>query len=166
MHSAPTYNNYIFPFLGGFLLSILISCNQKQNSTAKETTQPLKIPSSFNDTFVIRTPAAVFYGPDSLQLEKMKASIRPSEFDATQHEFYYLQKNARNLIREFNPTVPVLEVTNKRYLLFAANGVVDTCLDLNNYFDAYGLFLYQPAKMPHLTDMANIDRELAMHGPR
>ena len=167
MRSAQTYNNYIFPLLGWFLLSILLSCNQKRNTFAvKETNQPIKIPSSFNDTFVICTPAAVFYGPDSLQLEKMKVAISPGEFGATQHEFFYLQKNARNLIREFNPALPVLEVMNKRYLLFAANGVVDTCLDLNNYFDAYGLFLYQPAKMPHLADMANIDRELAMYAPR
>ena len=92
MLPAQTYNNYSFPFLGCFLFSILLSCNQKRKTfTVKETTQPLKIPSSFNDTFVIRTPAAVFYGPDSLQLEKMKAAISPGEFDATQHEFFYLQ---------------------------------------------------------------------------
>src|SRR5688572_18621515 len=103
MRSSQTYKKYILPFLGWFLVSILIACNQKRKtSILKEPTPPLKIPSSFNDTFVIRTPAAVFYGPDSLQLKKMKAAINPREFDATQHEFYYLQKNARNLIQQFN----------------------------------------------------------------
>ena len=73
------YNRHV---MIAFILVVLfyVSCaNTPTNRTSntvvdnpKNATQQ-KPPSSFNDTIIINVTAAVFYNPDSLQLEKIKS---------------------------------------------------------------------------------------------
>ena len=59
------------------LAQMFFECNRNsdnksnpQKKTIPQTPFLLKPPSSFTDTLVIKLPSAVFYNPDSLQLEK------------------------------------------------------------------------------------------------
>ena len=140
------------------------ACRQKparlQNQGTHEVKARAKPPSSFTDTLFIETPAAVFYYPDSVQVEKIKSLTDPQVFDGSIHEYHYLQKNARKAAKQFNSRLPIIDAQNVRFLIFLSKGQKDTCIDLDTRDDAFGMFIASPNKKPHPVDMANIDREL------
>ena len=76
------------------LSGIVLSCNThgsnptvavKAAATAIRLTKP---PSSHQDTLIVRGNAAVFYYPDSLQLNKYKAAIDSNAYKSIDHEFF------------------------------------------------------------------------------
>lgn len=153
---------YIIPF---FLL--LISCRNsiRENSSsgkpvAKEKATQSKPPSNYQDTLFIDYAAAVFYHPDSLQLEKVKEMTDSGVFGATTHEYFYQMRNARISIKRDWPDVKIAEAQQVRYLCF---GKSDTVIDLDTRNDLYGLFLYRPGEKPLPADMMNIDTELGFY---
>ncbi len=87
-----------------FMLILLVSCSHSSSHRKITPTKIEKKPfpyqkpsSSFNDTLKINSPAAVFYHPDSMQLEKIKLTTDAQIFDGTMHEYFYLIKNAHDV---------------------------------------------------------------------
>ncbi|HEY5969435.1 MAG TPA: hypothetical protein VIU35_15755 [Chitinophagaceae bacterium] len=148
------------------ILSLTTSCSSnpaqdKEKKTSHSGKQVLtKPPSNFQDTMQIDFQAAVFYLPDSLQLEKIKELTDPAIFDATMHEYFFQMRNVQLSIKRDWPLLKIIEAKNVRYLLFHGKGNDSTYIDLNTRNDSHGLFLFQPGKKPHYTDMMNIDTEL------
>jgi len=155
-----------FPVLLLFIIvSFLNSClnssdNKKTNTPRKNVTSKNKPPSSFSDTVKINSPAAVFYSPDSLQLEKIKVITDSMTFNSIGHECYYLMRNARITLKDYQPEIGIIETTKARYLLFIKSDKSRVCIDLNTQNDMCGIFLFNQVKEPLLVDMANIDTEL------
>ena len=151
------------------ILSLTASCsNNPVDEKEKNTSLPgqqvhTKPPSTFQDTTQIDLPAAVFYVPDSLQLEKIKKLTESAIFDATMHEYFFQMRNARLSIKRDWPLLKIIEAKNVRWLLFHGKGNDSTYIDLNTRNDSHGLFLFQPGKKPHYTDMMNIDTELGYY---
>ncbi|MBZ5858834.1 hypothetical protein [Flavihumibacter profundi] len=121
-----------------------------------------KPPSSFSDTIKVGFPSAVFYGPDSLQLEKIKASTDPRIFESLTHENFYMMRNARQVILKYYPATKIVDVNNYRFILFEKRGFDKIIIDLNTK-DPFGLFIFDGKKDPMLTDMANIDTDLGFY---
>ena len=151
------------------ILSLTVSCssNPVQNKEEKisPSKQPVltKPPSDFQDTMQIDFPAAVFYLPDSLQLEKIKELTDSAIFEAAMHEYYFQMRNARMSIKRDWPRLKIVEAKNIRFLLFKGKDIDSTYIDLNTKNDSHGLFLFQPGKKPHYADMMNIDTELGYY---
>ena len=151
------------------VLSLTASCSsdpaQDKEKKASLSGQQLhtKPPSSFQDTMQIDFPAAVFYLPDSLQLEKIKELTDSAIFDATMHEYFFQMRNARMSIKRDWPRLKIVEAKNIRFLLFKGKDNDSTYIDLNTKNDSHGLFLFQPGKKPHYADMMNIDTELGYY---
>jgi hypothetical protein len=122
-----------------------------------------KPPASFSDTLHIHFPAAVFYSPDSLQYEKIRAVTDPRIFEGSMHEYYYLMRNAKIAIAKTRPRMKIIETKNVRYLLFVQDSMQRHCIDLNSKNDAYGLFFFDGTKPPLLSDMANIETDLGAY---
>ena len=146
------------------LLTASCSSNPAQDKE-KKTSLPgkqvlTKPPSNFQDTMQIDFQAAVFYLPDSLQLEKIKELTDSAIFLATMHEYSFQMRNVQLSIKRDWPLLKIIEAKNVRYLLFHGKGNDSTYIDLNTRNDSHGLFLFQPGKKPHYTDMMNIDTEL------
>ena len=157
-----SFTMYIFP-----ILLFITSCNSGDNKVNKGKNNPVsdqpvhaKPSAHTSDTLLINFSAAVFYNPDSLQLEKIKSITKPGVYDATMHEYFYQMRNARMSIKSHYPELKIVEAKNIRFLLFRGEDDVSECIDLNLKNDAYGLFLFQPGKKPHFADMMNIDTEL------
>ena len=153
-----------------FLLLLLIACSQA--SSDKTTTQPKiekralpdkKPPSSFKDTLKINSPAAVFYRPDSMQLEKIKLATDARIFDGTMHEYFYLMRNAHNVLRKYYPNLKIIDAQNARYLLFIKAGKSVDCIDLDTKRESCGLLIFNSKKLPQFVDMANINSELGFY---
>lgn len=135
---------------------------EKNTSTSKQQVHT-KPPSTFNDTKQIDFPAAVFYFPDSLQLEKIKELTESTIFDAAMHEYFFQMKNAQKSITRDWPQLKIVEAKNVRFILFHGKDDDFTNIDLNTKNDSHGLILFQPGKKPHFADMMNIDTELGYY---
>jgi len=158
-------NKKISAYLIIFLLVFLFSCvdreeKKKFDTKTKEVTATNKVPSSYSDTIKIRFAAAVFYYPDSMQLEKMRASMDSMIFKSTDHECYYLMKNAKTSLKVNWPKVRIFDASKARYLLFIKEDKSQICIDLNTKKDMCGLLLFNQVKDPLEADMANIDTAL------
>ncbi|HVM89833.1 MAG TPA: hypothetical protein VMT76_16725 [Puia sp.] len=150
--------------------SVIYSCHPSPKNAQHEKEKENKIsakkkiipkpPSSFNDTMVIKNNSAVFYSPDSLQLEKIKAVNKKPIYDMLEHDCYYQMRNARSVIKQYWPKIKIIEATEARYLLFIKADNSKICIDLNNKNDICGLLLFDGKKDPILTDMPNIDTQL------
>ena len=153
------------------IIVLSLSCSQSseknRNQAAKDQiSKPsiIKKPSSsFDDTVIIESRAAVFYNPDSLQLKKIKSVNETNVYATITHDCYYQMQNARNVIRQYWPQVRVVEVIKARYLLFAKKDKSKIYIDLNDKNDICGLFLFDPEKDPELADMPNIDTFLGFY---
>ena len=119
-----------------------------------------KPPGSFSDTITINFPAAVFYYPDSLQLEKIKAITDTMMFKGIDHECIYQMRNARLAVKDYGPKIRVIEPSKARYLLFIKTDNTKIYVDLNTKDEMCGLFVFNQVKDPQLVDMTNIGTEL------
>jgi hypothetical protein len=153
-----------------FIFGCLISCagKHKKNSSIKNTTEKkdaiIKKPSSsFSDTMVIAFPAAVFYNPDSMQLEKIKEIISKNEYESEVHNCFYLMRNARIVLKKYWPQIHIIETSRNRYLLFVKPDKTKALIDLNSKGDMCGVFLFDGKKEPELADMMNIDTALGFY---
>ena len=135
--------------------------NQEKKISRSKRQVLTKPPSNFQDTMQIDFPAAVFYLPDSLQLEKIKELTDSAIFEAAMHEYFFQMKNARMSIKRDWPRLKIVEAKNVRFLQFQDKD--PTYIDLNARNDSHGLILFHPAKKPHYADMMNIDTELGFY---
>lgn len=153
-----------------FLTAILnLSCSdappqagqhqEVENSKLSKT----KPASSYSDTIKINSPAAVFYTPDSLQLEKIKAITEPGIFESTMHDCFYQMRNSRVILKQYYTHVKIIEVKNVRYLLFERQSGKKEYFDLNAQNDPCGIIIFDSRKTPRLVDMTNIESELGFY---
>jgi hypothetical protein len=156
-----------------FIASVLTGCTDtdspKKNNPGQQKTIPRppvqykKPPASFNDTLVIINMAAVFYNPDSLQLDKIKAISKKENYETEVHNCFYLMRNARIVLQKYWPKIHIIETKKNRYLLFIKRDKNKTCIDLNSNGDMCGIFLFDGKKEPELADMMNIDTALGFY---
>ena len=149
---------------------IIVSCSDSPRQTIRPKneiedikSQKQKPGSSYSDTIVIIAPAAVFYTPDSMQLEKIKAITEPMIFEGTMHECFYQMRNSRKILKQNYPPVKISEVKNARYLVFNKLDGGREYLDLNAQNDPCGLFIFDGRKTPRKADMTNIETELEFY---
>ena len=153
------------------LLLFNCSCSEISNKNIHEEVKSseknhliIKKPgSSFSDTIIISTKSAVFYEPDSIQLEKIKAKNEKNIFDMITHDCHYQMQNARIVLKKYWPQIRIIENSKARYLLFVKADNNKICIDLNDKNDICGLFLFDSKKNPVLVDMPNIDTELGFY---
>src|SRR6478735_1741293 len=104
-------------FLFTCVISYLYSCtnagSSKKNNTEKpaasHAVQYKKPSSSFSDTLVINKVSAVFYNPDSLQLNKIQAITKKELYETNVHNCFYLTGNARMVLKKYWPHIHIIE---------------------------------------------------------
>ena len=143
----------------------IVSCRIKE---PKKITVQEPIPvatvkpgSSYRDTLVIKGRAALFYEPDSLQYEKIRAVTEPGVFESTMHEYEYQFRNAKRFLKASWPQLPVTDIKNTRFLRFQT-AVKDSffVIDLDSR-DPCGLYVFDGRKAPAQLDMMNVETQVA-----
>jgi hypothetical protein len=162
----PVVRNFIY--LCCFVL--FFSCKNSTQSgvdrlkePGKQTARKTKPPGSYPDTVRIKPPAAVFFSPDSIQLEKIKAVTAPAVFESQLHEYYYQIRNSKIVLKKYYPGVKIIEAKNCRYLWFLFRNGSGTYYDLDSQGDPFGLLIFDGVKDPRLVDMTNIDTDLGFY---
>jgi hypothetical protein len=152
-----------------FLFTCSCSGGYKKNAPPEEISPDtnsliIKKPGTgFNDTIIIKANSAVFYSPDSIQMQKIKSVNNKPIFDMLTHNCHYQMENARIVIKRDWPQIKVIEAPTFRYLLFEKINKSKVCIDLNDKNDICGLFLFDGKKDPVLVDMPNIDTQLGLY---
>ena len=158
--------------LGGYIILLfLLACRHqsgKKNETPNDNNKEehkssTKPPTIFLDTLKIDSQAAVFYYPDSLQLEKIRAKLGASTFDAIMHEYFYQLRYVHNVLNEYRPRIPIVEARNVRFLLFIKADKSSEIIDLDTKYDPYGLIIFDPQKKPSQLDLTNAASEIGFY---
>lgn len=160
MINSKTY--FLIPALILFLFSSCTGPSSEKKtaqSEQKKQTRTLKPGSSSDDTLVIRTAAAVFYQPDSIQSQKIKAVTGEEIFEGTMHEYFYQTRNSKIYFSRNKPELKIIDAKNVRFLLFLKQDGSTHLEDLNRH-DPSGLFLFDGIRKPALVDMMNIETEV------
>ena len=124
--------------------------------TLKEQTalQPSPLHS---DTLIIDRQAAVFYQPDSFQLEKRMKEVDEADFRAGADDYiYYINTSVEYLEKE---GLPVLDAKNKKYLKFVLTDKQDQVIKLDTLEELWGIYLFDPKKSVYAADMTIIEDE-------
>jgi len=124
--------------------------------TLKEQTavQPSPLHS---DTLIIDRQAAVFYQPDSLQMEKRMKEIGEADFRAGADDYiYYVNTSVEYLEKK---GLPVLDAKNKKYLKFVLTDKQDQVIKLDTLEELWGIYLFDPKKSVYAADMTIIEDE-------
>ncbi|MFZ1784138.1 MAG: hypothetical protein WAU23_02965 [Ferruginibacter sp.] len=132
----------------------------KTVDSAKKKVKPASL---FKDTLLISEKAAVFYHPDSVQLEKFETLSPKNEFETVTHESFFQMRNARIVLKKYWPKVRIVEAKEIRYLLFLKADHSKMLIDLDTNPNMYGLYLFTPGKEPEFVDMMNIETALGFY---
>jgi len=124
--------------------------------TLKEQTavQPSPLHS---DTLIIDRQAAVFYQPDSLQIEKRMKEVGEADFRAGADDYiYYVNTSVEYLEKR---GLPVLDAKNKKYLKFVLTDKQHQVIKLDTLEELWGIYLFAPKKSVYAADMTIIEDE-------
>jgi len=152
------------------MVLLLVSCNDNNTeskapvtSTEKNKKHVIKPPATFQDTLLINFPAAVFFYPDSVQLQKIKAETDSMTYDGMTHEYFYQMRNATISIKKNWPGLVITLSKKYRFLLFKKNDCTGVCLDLDTKKEPYGLIVFNRQKDPLPVDMTNLETDISFY---
>jgi hypothetical protein len=171
MNENPSKTSLLRVFILIWVFIYSYSCTNTESSKKNKTEIPAtpravqykKPSSSFSDTLVINRISAVFYNPDSLQLNKIQAITKKELYETNVHNCFYLMRNARMVLKTYWPQIHIIETCEYRYLLFIKADNRQTCIDLDTKEDMCGILLFNRKKEPELIDMMNIDTALGFY---
>jgi hypothetical protein len=154
---------FIYLLVTFFYFSCTNGARQKPiiNNPEKKEDIKLKPSSSFSDTVKISFPAAVFFKPDSLQLEKIKTITDSAIFESMEHDCFFQMRNARNIVDKYYLGVEIINLTKARFLLFEYKNGIKELIDLDSNNDPCGIYLFDGSRKPVITDMTNIETALS-----
>jgi len=151
------------------MVFLSLSCSDypgQRDNTQSDKRQKSKPASSYSDTVTINAASAVFFNPDSLQLEKIKLITDTMIFESTVHDCFYQMRNARNSLKKNWPGIKIVELKNTRWIRFRVLEGKDEYIDLDTVNDPCGILLFDGHKKASLVDMMNIDTELGFYFSR
>jgi hypothetical protein len=151
--------------LGSVILILCHSCLAPQrdpgDNTANQHKGILKKPaSSYQDSLTIDYRAAVFFHPDSLQMEKIRAINEKGIFESITHDCYFETNNARLVIQRYWSGLRIVDASKSRWLIFEKSDHTRKAIDLNEINDICGLYLFDLKNNPVRVDMTNINTAL------
>ena len=121
----------------------------------------LEKPTSSNaDTLWVKKPAAVFFQPDSLQMLAIQSKMDATVYKSLVHELFYQMRNARLVMREYYPSISIIETNRHRYISCWIDESHSTVIDLNQLHDISGIILFDGKRPTQVSDMMNIETEL------
>ena len=147
----------------------LFSCNDSpEQSPSNKTTDHVKgkitkPPRSSPDTLIIDSPTAIFYFPDSLQLQKAREIMDRVRVENEEHDCFYQRRNSLAVLKKYWPKIQIIETTSSRYLLFKKKDGKVVVIDLDTKGEMCGMYLFDGKKDPELTDMMNIETALGYY---
>ena len=139
-------------------LSIIffIACSGKTDKKAapiSDTTAQSAAPVVIinNDTMVIDKNAAVYYLPDSNQMEKWKIKVGERDFATVADDWSSYMNSSSEYLKTTN--IPVVDATGKKILKFIKADKSVTLVGLDTLSNFWGYYLFSTAREPQFADI-------------
>lgn len=155
-----TYKKLLAACLLCFYALWIYACTNQPDAGEYLNSKP---PAGNADTCTISEASAVFYYPDSMQLEQIKQHTDPSVFASMMHENSYQMNYSKKVIQTTWPQLSVTECSNCRYLKFLKQNGTYRIIDLNSRNNAYGLYVFALQKDPAVVDMTNVETGISFY---
>jgi hypothetical protein len=109
------------------------------------------------DTLTIDKKAAVYYQPDSLQMEKRMKRVGESDFREGMDDYiYYINISTEYLEKQ---GLRIIDAKNKKYLRFVMTDKKEKLIKLDTLEELWGIYLFDPKKKPHYADIIEIEED-------
>lgn len=147
---------FLFIVSTGLIIFINVSCNGVNDLSSKVPA----LEGTSADTIVVREKSVLFYHPDTLQIQKIKAKIPENSFESIEHECAFMTNNARLSMRKNWKEIKELDNHRARYLLCLKTDKSRICIDMNAPADLCAMYAFDPKKDPLPIDMMNVETEV------
>ena len=141
------------------IILVLAACkgksSEKENSTSDNTApvQPAK-PVTGKDTLVVDQAAAVYFIPDSAQMENWKKKVGEQDFATVSDDWSSYMNSASEYLK--TTSTPVVDASGKKVILFLKAGGAQSLVGLDTVSNYWGYYLFDPAKDPQYADITSI----------
>lgn len=130
----------------------LLSCG---NNDKKATAADSPTVNTAADTLVIDKNSAVYYRPDSLQLERWKKQSGDSDFAVIADDWSYYMNTSGEYLK--TTRTPVEDASGKKVLKFIKADQSVTLIKPDTLKHYWGVYLFSPAKEPLFADLVTIE---------
>ena len=103
----------------------------------------------------IDTKAAVFFQPDSLQMEKRMKEAGEENFRAGADDYIYYINTSADYLEKHG--LLVIDAKARRFLKFVTADKKVQLIKLDTLPDLWGLYLFDPRKKPYYADIIEIE---------
>jgi len=110
-----------------------------------------------SDTLTIDSRCAVFYQPDSLQIEKRVKEVGEESFRVGADDYMYYLHLAIEYLK--NQKLPIINAKDMKYVQFMMADEKAELIKLDTLQDLWGMYLFTPKQAPHFTDILTIEDE-------
>jgi hypothetical protein len=145
----------------------LVSCSTN-TSTIKDITTtatqgnvelkgaPLSSMQNF-DTLTITEKCAVFYSPDSAQIEKEKKLAGEEDFYTIADDAVNYSSDAHVFLDSVN--LKTVDIDTQKVIRFISADKTQKLIKLSKRTDLWGIYFFDPKKKPRWVDMTDIEEE-------
>ena len=134
-------------------LSACGSKADKKETSGTDTTTQAKPPVVTNstDTMVVDKNAAVYFIPDSNQMEKWKMKVGEKDFATVADDWSSYMNSSSEYLKTTN--LPVQDASGKKVLKFIKADKSVTLVGLDTLSNYWGYFLFSTSKEPEFADI-------------
>jgi hypothetical protein len=109
------------------------------------------------DTLTIDRKAAVFYSPDSIQIEKRKKEIGEDGFYVGADDYLNYLQTSQDFLDSVK--LPIIDAKDKKYLKFILDDKSQTVIKLDTLPELWGIYFFNPGKKEALVNITMIYEE-------
>lgn len=109
------------------------------------------------DTLIVTSKAAVFYQPNSVQIEKRMKEVGEEDFRMGMDDYLFYMNESWTYLKQQG--MPVVDVKDKKFIKFISANNTIRLVQLDTVPELWGVYFFDPARSPHHADMTNVDEE-------
>lgn len=144
----------------------IVACTNNQathagtGSFANQTIQQPLPPNTISDngdTLIVYRKAAVFYGPDSLQIAKRRQAIGEDDFNAGIEDYAYNLNAVHDFL--YSVKLPMLDAEKRKFITFVGINKSKQTILIDTLSELWGVYFFDPEKKARQVDMTVIEEE-------
>lgn len=158
--SKSPQTNFMKIIITSLSIILLAACGGKEDkkeTTGTDTTTQSIAPDLTNstDTMVIDKNAAVYYLPDSNQMEKWKMKVGEKDFATVADDWSSYMNSSSEYLK--TTTLPVQDASGKKVLKFIKADKSVTIVGLDTLSNYWGYYLFSTNKEPEFADIVMME---------
>lgn len=114
-----------------------------------------------SDTLTIDEKSAVFFQPDSLQIERRKKKAGETDFYAGADDYIFYMNSALQFLDSVK--LKTVEARDKKYLRFVGRDASQQLIRIDTLSELWGMYFFEPSKTARLANVLDIDESYSSY---